>query len=153
MGGLAADLSSLGLSFGSGAILGAILGGLGLGGLAWAFDQLGGDSEPRVVWSEPFLERLARDALLRYLAVAHFGRGAGEYRERLEPASWHPVADALLERHRKVLRASLAAARLDSREPGEGEGLSAGLTAQVDGILREALITLYPGTERLLREG
>jgi hypothetical protein len=80
LGGLVADIAHGGLTFGGGTIAGAILGGLGLGGLAWAYEQLSTKAgEPVVAWSPAFLERVIRDGLLRYLAIAHFGRGAGSF--------------------------------------------------------------------------
>ena len=153
VGGLAADLASAGLSLGGGAIAGAILGGLGLGGLAWAFEQLGGDTEPRVVWSSAFLRRLAGDALVRYLAVAHYGRGSGRYRERMEPALWRPLVDRVVEGAARPLGRELERARLAG---ANGDGAAAReegcvrLAELVDRLVRRCLVELYPGSERYL---
>lgn len=147
LGGLVADLHLGGLSLGGGTLAGAILGGLGLGALTWGYDQLGGESEQQVVWSAEFLERVARDAVLRYLAVAHYGRGSGSYAERVEPALWRDVVEGLVGRRSRELRRAFAVAREDG-----ADAATARLAPLLDGCLRDALIELYPGTERFLRE-
>ena len=53
--------------------------------------------EPVVRWSDEFFECLVRLALLRYLAVAHFGRGRGDYQESEHPDFWQEaVAEVVL---------------------------------------------------------
>ena len=48
LGGLAADVVHGGLTFGGGAVAGAILGAAGLGGLSWAYRVLGSEADARV---------------------------------------------------------------------------------------------------------
>ena len=99
VGGLAADVGLGGLTFGGGAVLGAILGALGGAGLAAGYRLAQGAHEPAVSWSGPFLSRLCGDTVLRYLAVAHFGRGRGDYADtELSPQWTALVTDALAER-------------------------------------------------------
>jgi hypothetical protein len=145
VGGLAADLASGGLSLGGGMLAGALLGGLGLGGLAWAFEQVAGASAPRVVWSGEYLTRLAHQSLLRYLALAHFGRGTGAFRERLEPEFWRPVVERACD--------DRAFARVWKRARGGGPEARAQLTALLDAAMRGCLTDLYPGAERFLGPG
>lgn len=152
LGGLAADVASLGLSLGGGAIAGALLGGLGLGGLTWAYEQLGGPHEPQVVWSHPFLRRLSADALVRYLAVAHYGRGSGDFRERMEPGFWRPLVERTLDGQTRQLARQLERARGGS-DPDAGVDREAGvseLSSLLGVLVRECLIELYPGAERYL---
>ena len=59
-------------------LVGAILGGLSGTGLAKGFSLARGEDNSILRWAGDFLERLTVTALLRYLAVAHFGRGRGE---------------------------------------------------------------------------
>ena len=157
LGGLAADLASMGMSLGGGAIAGALLGGLGLGGLAWAYEQLGGPHEPQVVWSHAFLRRLVGDALVRYLAVAHYGRGSGQYRERMEPALWRPLVDRALDGQIRKLTRQLERARSaadsdpDTRVDRE-EGVRE-LSSLLGIVVRRCLVELYPGAERYLEHG
>jgi hypothetical protein len=81
LGGLAADLAAGGLTFGGGLVLGALLGALGAAGLGQGFDLVRGRGEPQVRWNAEFLGRLLRRTLLRYLTLAHFGRGRGAFAE------------------------------------------------------------------------
>ena len=39
-------------------------------------------------WDDAFLDGLVASALLRYLAVAHYGRGRGEWQESEYPPFW-----------------------------------------------------------------
>ena len=77
--GLAADMLAGGLSFGGGVLAGVILGALGGAGLAKGYQMVRAGTRPAVSWSPAFLDQLAERTLLRYLAIAHFGRGRGEF--------------------------------------------------------------------------
>jgi hypothetical protein len=85
LGGLAADLAAGGLTFGAGALLGGIVGTLGASGAAGA-TTLRGVVDGKVGWSVEFLSQRPAAAPLRYLAVAHYGRGRGEGRGRVPAA-------------------------------------------------------------------
>lgn len=99
LGGLAADLSAGGLTFGAGALLGGLLGALGAGGVARAYNLVQGTEEGTVRWSPQFLAQRPTAALLLYLAVAHFGRGRGDWIEGEYPAHWRAlVADVVKRR-------------------------------------------------------
>ncbi|MCL4837542.1 MAG: GTPase domain-containing protein [Thermoanaerobaculia bacterium] len=142
MGGLAADLLAGGLTFGGGLVAGARLGALGGAGLSRAAElvQLGG--APQVSWAAPFLDGLARQALLRYLAVAHWGRGRGELRELAEPESWvEPVEAALAAREGELRRLWKAAGR---GEPEAGRDLETPLAELVGDCLETLLAERYP---------
>jgi len=106
LGGLAADVLAGGLSLGGGMIAGGILGALGGSALARGYRWIGGDEEPSVGWTPEFLTELTRQLVLRYLAVAHFGRGRGEYRDLEQPASWSAAVEHALAPHRAALRDS-----------------------------------------------
>ncbi len=92
--GLKADLATGGLSFGAGLLVGGVLGALGGAGIVRGVNKLRGSEAPVVSWSAEALARLSRDAVLRYLAVAHFGRGRGAWREIGAPAHWAAAVDA-----------------------------------------------------------
>jgi hypothetical protein len=111
--------------------------------------MLEGETEPRVTWSDEFLARQARDALLRYLAVAHFGRGAGEYRDREQPALWRDAADRALARRARELKDIWRLARSPRGADPRG-ALVAQLAAQLEAATAEVLAALYPEAERLL---
>ena len=149
LGGLAADIATGGLSFGGGTVAGAILGAAGLGGLAWGYELLGAGEEPRVAWSADFLERMTEDTLLRYLAVAHSGRGAGAFRLREPPVVWRNAVRRALEPRRGALREALAAARARSDADPAGAARRS-LRPLLDAALRAALLELYPESAALL---
>jgi hypothetical protein len=86
--GLIADLASGGLSLGAGLIAGALVGALGGAGLARGHNLIRGIDASSVAWTPEFLNGVVRAALLRYLAVAHFGRGRGAYAEGETPVFW-----------------------------------------------------------------
>lgn len=143
LGGLAADLAAGGLTLGGGMIVGAILGALGGTGLAKGFNLARGEDSSSVRWSAELLERLTVTALLRYLAVAHFGRGRGEWAEGEHPIFWQSVVEeAVAERKSDVARTLKAsAAQREGDPPGE-----------LLGLLRDVGLTilerLYPGAMR-----
>lgn len=105
-GGLAADLAAGGLTLGGGMIVGSVLGALGAGSAARGYNLMQGEQGDGVRWGEEFFLGLVRSALLRYLAVAHFGRGRGDWEEGEHPAHWQNAVAATVEAERDGLRAS-----------------------------------------------
>ncbi|MCW5622770.1 MAG: DUF3482 domain-containing protein, partial [Burkholderiales bacterium] len=99
LSGLAADLASGGLTFGAGLLTGGLLGALGAAGLARGFNLVRGADQTAVTWSDEFLLELVSTQLLTYLAVAHFGRGRGEWRESEHPAFWRDAVSAVMSAH------------------------------------------------------
>jgi hypothetical protein len=107
--GLAADLASGGLTFGAGLLAGGVVGAFGAAGLARGFNLVRGKTESTIRWSDEFIAALAPAAVLRYLAVAHYGRGRGEWTAIEHPAFWRDAVRAAIEAHGGV--ASLVAMR------------------------------------------
>jgi Domain of unknown function (DUF3482)/50S ribosome-binding GTPase len=140
-GGIVADILTAGLSFGGGAVTGAILGAAGAAGLRRGF-QLVRTGDPSLRWARDFLDQLARQAMLRYVAVAHFGRGRGEWRDTGNPERWNALVEAALAMRARELDAAVAVARsADVRDKREVERV---MTAVVTGVLRDALARAYP---------
>jgi hypothetical protein len=110
-GGLAADIAAGGLTLGGGMIIGGILGALGAGSAAMTYNMARGEDTNSVRWSEEFFTGLVRSALLRYLAVAHFGRGRGEWEEGEHPTSWQSAVTQSIEGERDRLHAIWSKAR------------------------------------------
>jgi hypothetical protein len=145
LGGLVADLSAGGLTFGAGAVIGGILGALGGGGAAHAYNMFRGAEEGRVRWSPAFLTQRTATAMLRYLAVAHYGRGRGDWIEGEYPPHWQALVDEVLAPHHAQLD-------LAWRMADEGAGatdIAARLAPIVRAVAREALGRLYPGTDAI----
>jgi GTPase Era involved in 16S rRNA processing len=94
--GLKADILSGGLTLGGGMLAGGVLGALGGAGLARGYNQVKGIETPTLAWTPQVLDDLTRSALLGYLAVAHFGRGRGEWTDIQPPAFWVERIEAAL---------------------------------------------------------
>jgi Domain of unknown function (DUF3482)/50S ribosome-binding GTPase len=141
LGGLAADVATGGLSLGGGALVGALLGAAGGRGLAYGMELLRVDDAPRTAWSAAFLERFATDALLRYLAVAHFGRGAGSFRVRDHPALFRAAAERARSRQGEL---GFVVSAFRGAGPGARGEAARRLAPPLDAGLREVLAELYP---------
>jgi hypothetical protein len=140
LGGLAADLAAGGLTFGAGAVLGGLLGAAGARGLASAYNLARGSDATTVRWSGDFLTGRVSGAVLRYLAVAHFGRGRGDYVASEYPPHWGPLVEACVQVRRDELEAQWTAA-------GRGEtaaALEARLRPQLEATTADVLERLYP---------
>lgn len=110
LGGLAADLAAGGLTFGAGALVGGLLGAAGARGLAQAYNLMRGTDASTVRWGGEVRSRLVVAAVLRYLAVAHFGRGRGEFVEGAHPAHWRPAVETAVAAEAPALAEAWAAA-------------------------------------------
>jgi len=95
-GGLASDLATGGLSLGLGTLIGTVVGALGGAGLAVAYNHKKGIEGTVVTWSDEALKNFFVEASLLYLAVAHFGRGRGNWEEGEYPEHWRTNVDAIL---------------------------------------------------------
>ena len=76
------------MTLGAGLLTGAVLGALGGAGVARGVNVARGRTEAVVRWDDAFLEGLVVSSLLRYLAVAHYGRGRGDWQEGEYPPFW-----------------------------------------------------------------
>jgi len=136
--GLKADVAAGGLTLGGGLLAGGLLGALGAAGLARAVNLVRGTDRSWIAWNGEALDTLLEAALLRYLAVAHFGRGRGAW-ERAESAPhWPPVVERSLAAEAETL-ASLWAQRGD-----DTSALAQRLRPLIDRALRATLLQLYP---------
>jgi hypothetical protein len=140
LGGLAADLAAGGLTLGAGAVLGGLLGAWGARGAARAWNEAYGGGHGRVRWSAEFMEGRVAAALARYLAVAHFGRGRGEWRPEGAPAHWQAAIAGALARRRD----EFAAVWHDAAGGAPAPALEARLGIAVRAALGDVLRTLYP---------
>ena len=120
--GLKADIAAGGLTLGAGLLVGGLIGGLAGVGVARGLNRLSGAGEPVVGWSAEFLDGLARSAVLRYLAVAHFGRGRGKWVEGEAPAWWKDEVTTAVARQQPRLQAlweALARSGVDAEHDAE----------------------------------
>ncbi len=116
--GLKADILSGGLTLGGGLLAGGLLGALGAAGVARGINVVRGTGQSWVAWRNEALDGAAQAALLRYLAVAHFGRGRGDWSLGEAPAHWPPAVAQALARQRAAWTAAWAARsqRLDGAD-------------------------------------
>ena len=140
LAGLKADLASGGLTLGGGLLAGGLLGALGAAGLARGYNLVRGKDAASVTWSDEVLDGLAVSALLGYLAVAHYGRGRGDWSASEHPPHWEAVVRAALEPRRTAL-AALWARRAHRPDPKE---LEPALERLLSEAARQALARLYP---------
>jgi hypothetical protein len=143
-GGLAADVAAGGLTLGGGMLIGSIIGALGAGTAARGYNMAQGEQTNSVRWSEEAFVGFVRSAFLRYLAVAHFGRGRGEWEESEHPLSWQAAVEEMVLRERGDVRRIWKQARETPREK---------LEWQIEQLLgrcsERLLISFYPEAERL----
>jgi len=142
LAGLKADLASGGLTFGAGLLVGGLLGALGGAGLARGYNFVRGAKTTSVQWSDTVLEELVAGALLRYLAVAHYGRGRGEWTDRGYPDFWSEAVKTVVEAHREALSGAWTGRDAE----GAAEALAPAIREVLSGAARDLLERLYPGS-------
>jgi len=146
--GLKADVLSGGLTLGGGLLTGGILGALGGAGIARGVNLVRGTDHSLVAWKGETLDAVVDAALLRYLAVAHFGRGRGDWTRAASPAHWKDVVDAALAPHRPALAAAWAGREIGAGDAAANPAAVDALAARIEPIVRDAgwqaLRGLYP---------
>lgn len=145
LSGLAADLASGGLTLGGGMIAGGLLGALGAAGVARGLNVVRGTDRSSVGWHAEAMTPILRAALLRYLAVAHFGRGRGQWSEGESPAHWAAAVDAALIEQGGALNALWQSREKSSGGPDEVPALTERLQPVLAAAARATLEALYPG--------
>ena len=139
VGGVVLDLASHGISFGSGAAIGAVLGGATSYALAKGYNLTQGDSQT-VRWTEAHFRDQVRFSGLLYLAVAHFGRGRGRWQDAPEdPEHWAEIVERVTEEYDDAI----------SRFWKKGKGADPDeMTRQgrkwTESYLQQILVELYP---------
>ncbi len=138
VGGLAADVAAGGLTLGGGMIIGGILGAIGATGIARGVNLAKGEDGNVMRWSEEFIRGLIGASLLRYLAVAHFGRGRGEWEEGEHPVFWTDIVQTVVaEKSQRIGKLYAASKRGD-------DGTIQPMTTVLVDCGTEILSLLYP---------
>ncbi len=143
LAGLKADLASGGLTLGGGLLAGGLLGALGAAGAARAVNLVRGVGSGSVGWSDEAMQAMVDAALLRYLAVAHFGRGRGDWAAGESPPHWRGVVAQALAGPREGMTAAWQEAR-GAGNDADAEMLAAALQPPMTAAARDALARLYP---------
>lgn len=139
LAGLKADLLAGGLTLGGGMIAGGVLGALGGAGLARGYNMVRGIDAITVTWTDAVMNRLIQSALLTYLAVAHYGRGRGEWAQSEHPAHWEKtVTDVLAQQHDQFTQF------WRKRQNYGPDALASALQTELTLAMERILIRLYP---------
>jgi hypothetical protein len=138
--GLSADLMAGGLTMGGGALLGAIVGALTMAGAAWGFNTGTDRQHPTMEFADAFLQTLLVGSVLRYLAVAHFGRGRGNFVEGEAPPFWQGEVERAAKES-----GDLAKLWRQVRDSDNVEMATALLEQVVANVTGKTLARLYPG--------
>lgn len=141
LSGLAADLATGGLTFGAGLLTGGLLGAIGAAGLAKGYNMVRGGDATTMRWSDEFLDGLFASAVLRYLAVAHYGRGRGDWKQSEYPPFWKNEVTAVVESRRP----SLSATWRERSAGGDSGKLVEALCVELGAATLALLDRLYPG--------
>jgi hypothetical protein len=135
--GASVDLLVGGLTLGAATALGALVGG-SAGFIAAAWKNRSTSSGATVVQlSDEMMQAMVEAALLRYLAVAHYGRGPAGSSGELRPF-WKSDVVAEVESHKTALTPFWTAAR--SHQDG---AQTSALARELEAIVRKLLATLY----------
>lgn len=140
LAGLKADLATGGFSFGAGILGGSLLGAMGAFGLARGYNLVRGGPTPAVTWSTAILDETVAAAVLSYLAVAHYGRGRGEWSASEHPAHWQELVKSVLKEHHENFEHAWSLRGEDGGEPM----LASALRPAVTGAILDVLARLYP---------
>ncbi len=104
------------------------------------------------------VDRLIERTLVRYLAIAHFGRGRGEFEIDEEPQRWRTAVAAAVRRDAegwsetwKNLARQAEPRPADTRQ-GDFSPSSEMIRLWLDRAARSTLLELYPLAARLLEE-
>ena len=138
LSGLGADIAAGGMTFGGGMMVGAILGASGGALLAAGINIIKGKHEDYVEWSFEKADHFVRGAMLYYLAVAHYGRGRGEWREAEEPKFWNDTVKRVTSQLHKDIETAVNRTRQTRDINGHA------IRAILSKATRDTLLTLYP---------
>lgn len=134
--GVLADIQAGGMTFGGGAVAGAVLGGVTAYALGRGYKKIRGkDGETRLSWSQEFLTDEWVAYGMRYLMIAHFGRGQGQWNEPLSasiPQRWQQSITQWMQAHKTTVEKALT-----TSEPALVE-------QQLELMIRHVLNELYP---------
>lgn len=138
--GLITDLKTGGLTFGGGTVVGLFAGGAGAWLLARGYNLTRGEDNC-VRWTAEHFAAQAEIIMVTYLAVAHFGRGRGEWIDSEHPPHWPAAAHGVVHDHRTELDALWKRAGEKDARPDVLAGTAEAILAS---CASDLLSTLYP---------
>jgi hypothetical protein len=129
------------------------LGALGAAGIAEGVNRIRGTDRSWLAWKGDALMPMVDAALLRYLAVAHFGRGRGRWADAAAPEHWAAAVHAAFEPHREVLAALWRQGEGFEVPAGTVEATRRDLQPVLAAAARATLLRLYPDAAAALPAG
>lgn len=139
LSGLAADLVSGGLTLGIGALIGGVLGATGGAALAMGYNISTNKNKKMVGWSPDAMTEAFEKSLMLYLAVAHFGRGQGQWRVKEAPESWRASVKFTVKLHDERLRSLWRSVAVQSTAAAQTE-----CSSLVRRAIRDVLMDIHP---------
>ncbi|GGH66553.1 hypothetical protein GCM10010975_35500 [Comamonas phosphati] len=139
--GLGADLVAGGLTLGTGALVGALVGAVTFAGAAWGSNKVLDRDAQRFQLSGEYLTALAGQVLLKYLVISHFGRGRGRYSSPCAPRHWNEAVQAAVSAHAQQWSQGWEALR--APQPA-GEDAVAEVQRLLQDCLGQIMERLYP---------
>ncbi len=139
LAGLKADVITGGFTLGGGMIAGGVLGALGAAGLARGYNMVRGTETVTVTWTDEVMNRLVASSLLAYLAVAHYGRGRGQWAQSEHPAFWESTVRDVL-----VRQGAHFTAFWRKRQSFKQDALAEAIRTELTLAAERVLIRLYP---------
>ncbi|MEZ5303415.1 MAG: GTPase [Verrucomicrobiales bacterium] len=136
--GLVADILHGGMTFGGGAIVGGLAGAASAYIIAKGFNLAKGQGNT-VRWSQAHFRKQFQLALLRYLAIAHYGRGRDPWEEGTIPEFWQRLAESATELQRRQLEQAWKKAGTEKRA-----GIEADLAKAFHRAAEQILKRIYP---------
>lgn len=144
--GLGADLLSGGLTLGAGALVGGILGATAGAALAKGYNVYTSKDKKVVGWSTDSLTEAFGKSLMLYLAIAHFGRGQGQWRPKEAPQAWSTSVSLTINRYKEQLQLLWSGVASNSKS-AKAQIDCATLVRQ---SIQDVLLHLHPESNALL---
>ena len=146
LSGLGADLVSGGLTLGTGALVGGVLGATAAAALAKGYNVYTNKDKKVVGWSADSLTEAFGKSVMLYLAIAHYGRGQGQWRPKAAPQLWSAHLNLALNRHKERLQRLWSGVALNPKGPMARTDCE----ALVRHTIRDVFLSLYPQSDGLL---
>jgi len=124
-----------------------VIGALGAAGLAKGYNMVRGINDIAIQWSEPILLSKVTTALLTYLAVAHFGRGRGNWERSEYPPHWLDVVQKTVEENEE----RFTKAWKSREKPSAQKNIAPALSKALNQTARDVLTALYPDSADTLK--
>lgn len=132
--GLTVDASMGGLTLGLGTLIGGLIGAIGGLGAATAYNLHSDKKGTELAWSKQAISNFILEAVLLYLAVAHFGRGRGEWTESESPNFWKTTTKETISEYEQDF---------NKIRSTDSYTMESQLTSIIDSLLRKIFKQLY----------